>query len=66
MFPLSPDLVEALGYSETAYLDLVNNSAGFTHIALFLQSDSSEPVFITDGDWEIVDGVLGVDARGIV
>ena len=66
VFPLSPALVDTLGYSETAYLDLVNNSAGYTHIALFSPSDSSEAVFVTDGEWEVVDGVLGVDAQGVV
>ena len=64
--PLSPELIRTLALEDTAYLDLVNNSAGYTHIALFSPADSSEPVFVTDGDWEVVDGILGIDDRGIV
>ncbi|EJC99985.1 dipeptidyl aminopeptidase [Fomitiporia mediterranea MF3/22] len=66
VYPLPPTLVTTLGLDGTAYLDLVNNSQGYTHIALFSPADSSEPLFVTDGEWEVVDGILGVDSKGIV
>lgn len=47
-------------------MDLVNNSAGYQHVALFSPADSSKPIFLTDGDWEVIGGILGVDAKGIV
>lgn len=34
---------------------------GYNHIALFSPVDSSTPRFLTAGDWEVTDGILGVD-----
>ncbi|KAI5116121.1 hypothetical protein M0805_000526 [Coniferiporia weirii] len=64
--PIPSSLVTSLALSGPAYLDLVNNSAGYTHIALFSPANSSTPLFVTDGDWEVVDGILGVDTQGVV
>ncbi|KAH8104292.1 dipeptidyl aminopeptidase [Phellopilus nigrolimitatus] len=64
--PLPPALVSSLSLNSSAYLDLVNNSAGYTHIALFSPADSGKPIYVTDGEWEVVDGVLGVDVQGII
>ncbi|KAI5120961.1 hypothetical protein M0805_001665 [Coniferiporia weirii] len=64
--PIPSTLVTSLALSGPAYLDLVNNSAGYTHIALFSPANSSTPLFVTGGDWEVVDGILGVDTQGVV
>lgn len=40
---------------------------GYNHIALFSPVDSSTPMFLTTGDWEVADGILGVDSlRGLM
>jgi len=40
---------------------------GYNHIALFNPVDSSTPRFLTTGDWEVTDGILGVDPlRGLM
>lgn len=64
--PLPPSLVQSLGLSGPAYLDVVNNSAGYPHIALFSPADSGTPIFLTDGDWEVTGGILGIDDNGVV
>jgi dipeptidyl aminopeptidase len=51
----------------SAYLDVIPNKAGYNHIALFSPADSNVPRWLTDGDWEVVEEVLGVDTkRGLV
>jgi dipeptidyl aminopeptidase len=47
----------------SAYLDLVPNSEGYNHIALFSPADSSVPRWLTTGKWEVVDGIKGVDTK---
>ncbi|KAI3616590.1 putative dipeptidyl aminopeptidase [Moniliophthora roreri] len=43
------------------------NMQGFNHIALFSPPDSGECKWITQGEWEVVGGVKGVDEeRGAV
>ena len=64
--PIPAALASSLALGESAYLDLVNNTDGYTHIALFSPATSGSPVFITDGDWEVVDNILGIDAQGVV
>ena len=64
--PLPPSLVQSLGLSGPAYLDVVNNSAGYPHIALFSPASSGTPIFLTDGDWEVTGGILGIDDHGVV
>jgi dipeptidyl aminopeptidase B len=40
---------------------------GYNHIALFSPVDSSTPMFLTTGEWEVADGILGVDPlRGLM
>lgn len=39
-------------------------SEGYNHIALFSPVNSSTPRFLTTGDWEVADGILGVDQVG--
>ena len=55
-----------LGNGEVGYLDIVNDTNGFDHIALFYPADSGEPIFLTRGDWEVPRDdrpILGVDAE---
>jgi dipeptidyl aminopeptidase B len=44
----------------------VNDTDGYLHVALFSPADSSEPKFVTNGKWEVVGDILGMDAQGIV
>lgn len=49
------------------YLDIVPNARGFNHIAYYSPPDAREPVFLTEGDWEVDGGIQGIDvARGIM
>jgi len=43
------------------YLDIVPTKDGYNHIAFFPTLDSSEPIFLTQGEWEVADGIAGVD-----
>ena len=43
------------------YLDIVPTKDGFNHIAFFPTLGSSEPIFVTEGEWEVADGIAGVD-----
>lgn len=43
------------------YLDIIPDTQGYMHLALFSPADAKEPVFLTSGEWEI-DGIIqGVD-----
>jgi dipeptidyl aminopeptidase len=44
------------------YLDLVPTSGGFNHIAFFSPLNSSEPIWITFGDWEVTQ-IAGHDVQ---
>ncbi|GAA5940217.1 hypothetical protein JCM1841_004894 [Sporobolomyces salmonicolor] len=49
------------------YLDIVPASNGFNHLAYFSPADSKNPVFLTEGDWEIDGSVQAVDVqRGLI
>ncbi|KAK4701884.1 dipeptidyl aminopeptidase B, partial [Phenoliferia sp. Uapishka_3] len=49
------------------YLDIVPNSDGYPHIAYFSPPESSTPVFLTSGDWEVAGTIEAVDvSRGLV
>ncbi|KAK0243793.1 dipeptidyl aminopeptidase [Armillaria nabsnona] len=52
----------------SAYLDIVPNKDGWNHIALFERANASEPVWLTEGEWEVIpNGINGVDIkRGLV
>ncbi|KAH8081110.1 dipeptidyl-peptidase [Filobasidium floriforme] len=43
------------------YLDIVPTKDGYNHIAFFPTLDSSDPIFVTEGEWEVADGIAGVD-----
>ena len=47
------------GSSLEAYIDIVPNN-GYDHLALFSPLNSSEPFFLTSGEWEVTD-IAGVD-----
>lgn len=43
------------------------NADGYPHIAYFSPPESSTPVFLTSGDWEVDGAIEAVDvARGLV
>ncbi|OLY83571.1 putative dipeptidyl-aminopeptidase B [Smittium mucronatum] len=48
------------GTGSDGYLDLVERD-GFMHIGLFSPLDSSNPIMITSGNWEVIDGSLAYD-----
>ncbi|BGP31575.1 Dipeptidyl peptidase 4 [Rhodotorula toruloides] len=49
------------------YLDIVPSRSGYNHIAYFSPADAEEPVFLTDGDWEVDGRIERVDLkRGLV
>ncbi|GEM07683.1 dipeptidyl aminopeptidase [Rhodotorula toruloides] len=49
------------------YLDIVPSRSGYNHIAYFSPADAEEPVFLTDGEWEVDGAIERVDLqRGLV
>lgn len=45
------------------YLDVIPDPEGYMHLALFSPANAKEPIFLTNGEWEI-DGVIrGVDLK---
>ncbi|KAG9097073.1 hypothetical protein FRC07_010837, partial [Ceratobasidium sp. 392] len=49
------------------YLDILPTPEGYNHIALFSPPDSSKPIWLTDGKWEVTGSILAVDeVRGLV
>jgi len=51
----------------SGYLDIVPTPEGYNHVALFSPVDSDAPRFLTTGDWEVTDGIKGVDPlRGLM
>ncbi|KAJ8106462.1 hypothetical protein ONZ43_g7056 [Nemania bipapillata] len=50
------------GRPDDGYIDLVIYDNG-DHLAYFSPLDASEPVMLTSGDWEVVDGSLAVDLK---
>jgi len=45
------------------YLDVLPNPLGFRHLAYFSPASSPNPVWLTNGSWEIDGGIERVDAR---
>ncbi|KAF8677639.1 Dipeptidyl aminopeptidase [Rhizoctonia solani] len=43
------------------YLDILPTPKGYNHIALFSPPDSSDPIWLTSGEWEVTGSVLAVD-----
>jgi dipeptidyl aminopeptidase len=49
------------------YLDILPTPEGYNHIALFSPPESSKPIWLTSGKWEVTGSVLAVDeASGLV
>ncbi|EPQ56197.1 hypothetical protein GLOTRDRAFT_59312 [Gloeophyllum trabeum ATCC 11539] len=65
IYPLSSNLGPG-GSGAPAYLDIVPDAKGYNHIALFSPADSSKPVFLTTGEWEVTGNILGVDKNGTI
>ncbi|PFH50952.1 hypothetical protein AMATHDRAFT_80539 [Amanita thiersii Skay4041] len=64
IYPLPRSLTTA---RSNAYLDIVPNSDGYNHVALFSPADSDAPRFLTSGKWEVTSGIKAVDTkRGLV
>ena len=40
------------GWPTEGYLDIVPNK-GYNHVAFFSPLDASEPIWITEGQWEV-------------
>ncbi|KIM34094.1 hypothetical protein M408DRAFT_325611 [Serendipita vermifera MAFF 305830] len=60
-------LEEQDGGGSNGYLDVLPNKDGFNHIALFSPADSSVPIWLTTGPWEVTSDILGVDNhKGLV
>ncbi|KAL1986702.1 hypothetical protein VTN96DRAFT_5907 [Rasamsonia emersonii] len=56
----------ANGRPDDGYIDTVIHD-GYDHLAYFTPLDSSKPIFLTSGEWEVVDAPSAVDLkRGIV
>ena len=53
----------AEGALPEGYLDIVPDSRGYSHIALFSPANEKEPLFLTSGEWEIDGGVQAVDVQ---
>ncbi|KAG8722707.1 hypothetical protein FRC08_012586 [Ceratobasidium sp. 394] len=43
------------------YLDILPTPEGYNHIALFSPPDSSKPIWLTSGKWEVTGSILAVD-----
>jgi dipeptidyl aminopeptidase len=59
IYPLPPSLAG----DTPAYLDIVPNQDGYDHIALFSPATSSQPRWLTSGNWEVSNRILSVDAN---
>ncbi|PWN38808.1 hypothetical protein IE81DRAFT_354572, partial [Ceraceosorus guamensis] len=51
-----------LALQSTAYLDILPTKGGFRHLAFFANSSVEQPLFITQGEWE-VDQLLHADLK---
>ncbi|KAI0071164.1 dipeptidyl aminopeptidase [Panus rudis PR-1116 ss-1] len=61
IFPLTSKLSKD---DVPAYLDIIPSSDGYNHIALFRPASNHTPQFLTSGEWEVTDTILGVDFSG--
>ncbi|TFK73733.1 dipeptidyl aminopeptidase [Pluteus cervinus] len=50
--------------TESAYLDIVPTPDGYNHIALFSPVDTTKPIFLTSGPWEVTSRIQAVDVDG--
>lgn len=46
-----------------AYIDVIPSPAGYRHLALFPTAESSSPIFLTNGSWEVA-SLKYVDLKG--
>ncbi|KAJ6485813.1 dipeptidyl aminopeptidase [Mycena sanguinolenta] len=65
IYALPTTLVSSLsaGTVAAAYLDILPTPEGFNHLALFSPASSSTPIWLTSGEWEVTNGVKGVDIQ---
>ncbi|KAF8634638.1 hypothetical protein AX15_000785 [Amanita polypyramis BW_CC] len=64
IYPLPSEFASG---GRNGYLDIVPNSGGYNHIALFSPADSNTPRFLTSGKWEVTDVIKGINtAKGLV
>ncbi|KAL7337004.1 dipeptidyl aminopeptidase [Rhodotorula toruloides] len=64
---LSPSSSAPIPPYPPGYLDIVPSPSGYNHIAYFSPADAEEPVFLTDGEWEVDGKIERVDLqRGCV
>lgn len=50
-----------LSGGQNAYLDIIPNKDGYEHIALFSPLSATEPIWLTEGVWEVTE-INGIDA----
>lgn len=48
------------GREHDGYVDLVPRN-GYNHLAYYSPANSTEPIFLTKGEWEVADGPAGID-----
>ncbi|SCV05543.1 LANO_0H09802g1_1 [Lachancea nothofagi CBS 11611] len=48
------------GRKQDGYVDLVPLN-GYNHLAYFSPADTTKPIMLTDGDWEVVNGPTAID-----
>ncbi|KAK2467357.1 hypothetical protein APHAL10511_000592 [Amanita phalloides] len=60
IYPLPPHLT---GSGKNGYLDVVPDTDGYNHIALFSPASSGTPRFLTSGAWEVTSGIKAVNAE---
>jgi dipeptidyl aminopeptidase len=63
IFPIPSSGALSSFRNSNAYLDIVPTPEGYNHIALFNPADSSQPMFLTSGDWEVTGRIHGVDSK---
>ena len=67
IFPMPTSGALSSFRNQNTYLDIVPSPGGYNHIALFSPADSSQPQFLTSGEWEVTGRIHGVDSnRGLV
>lgn len=54
---------EVYSDAPTAYLDIIPNMDGFSHIALFASAEAGSATFLTSGPWEVTGDPLCVDSK---
>jgi dipeptidyl aminopeptidase/acylaminoacyl peptidase len=53
---------ESANRETSGYIDVLNNN-GYNHLGYFPSGSSKEPVFLTHGEWEVLDGPIKFDSE---